>query len=474
MKLLHNRLHLCARIAVVLVGLTILSLTLLITARKSVAIGGTPFGPPVKVTPELGYGYEPTVIVDQFGNIFSTAHKENWQLVLAPDINSPTYTRSMSWAWVSVDGGHTFGNIPGLTSLSLEQHEFGDEGDMAFDDAGHLYYVDTNVADDTFTRWSVSGAGLQNITLDFTRPLVPAAQLVDDRPWVTAHGNGSVFYLGNEGDKVTYPLGQGSGNGFGPGRYTVYSSYDGGQTFNSLGYTLKDSGWCRPASDHAPGSPYVYVVCGNDGGSNDVFTPNNPKGTLYAYVSADDGHTFQRYVVGSYNSTDSTFSWPTVEVAPDGSIWALYVDALAVTDCGTDITGFTTCDPVTNRLMLYHSTDRGRTWKGQDITAGRGRYEYGWLAVSADGRKLGLGVYYRPNLTSPWRVYGATFRPGQRPILTSLDEFNPVAPASASEPPGDYLNSHFNPDGTLNVIWTRRELTVGTTLLRSIYFARSL
>jgi len=474
MKSLRRQLPVYAKLGLVLVGVTAISLVLITLPRRARALGGTPFGPPVKVTPELGYGYEPTVVVDRFGNIFSTAHKENWQLVVAPDVNSPTYTRSMSWAWVSTDGGHTFGNIPGLTSLSLEQHEFGDEGDMTFDDAGHLYFVDTNVADDTITRWNVAGPGLQNMTLDFTRPLVPSAQFVDDRPWISAHGNGSVFYLGNEGDKVTYPLGQGTGSGFGPGRYTVYASYDGGQTFDSVGYTLKDSGWCRPASDHAAGSPYIYVVCGNDGGSNDVYSPNNPKGSLYAYVSADNGHTFERYNVGSYNATDSTFSWPTVEVAPDGSIWALYVDALDTVDCGTDITGYTSCDPVTNRLMLYHSTDRGKTWKGQDITPGRGRYQYGWLAVSRDGKKLGVGVYYRPDLTSPWKVYGSVFRPGQKPALTSLDDFNPVAPASATEPPGDYLNSNFNPDGSLNVVWTRREFTAGTTLLRSIYFARSL
>src|SRR5213592_380191 len=174
----------------------------LIAAAASHA-GPASFGAPVKVTPDLGFGYEPSLVVDPYGNIFATAHKENWQLALAPDTNSPTFTRSMSWAWASVDGGKTFVDIPGLTSLSLEQHQFGDEGDMAFDDAHHLYFVDTNVADDTITRWSVTGLG--QVSIDFTRPLIPALQLIDDRPWVTAHGNGHVFYLGNEGDKVTYP-----------------------------------------------------------------------------------------------------------------------------------------------------------------------------------------------------------------------------------------------------------------------------
>src|SRR5690349_22149651 len=51
------------------------------------------------------------------------------------------------------------------------------------------------------------------------------------------------------------------------GRYTVYPSLDGGDTFNSLGCTLPDSGWCRPASDHRTGVHLLYAVCGNDGGS---------------------------------------------------------------------------------------------------------------------------------------------------------------------------------------------------------------
>jgi hypothetical protein len=470
MRLLHRR-----KVALVgaVLGSAAVALALL-TVQRAHAAAGTAFNPPVKVTPNLGYGYEPATVVDGYGNIFVTAHKENWQLALAPDANSPTATRSMSWAWTSVDGGKSFTDIPGLTSASLEQHQFGDEGDLAFDDANHLYFVDTNVADNTITRWSVSGPGLANMKLDLTRPLIPTAEPVDDRPWVTAHGDGHVFYLGNEGDKVTYPLGQGTGSGFGPGRYTVYRSTDGGLTFDNLGYTLKDSGWCRPAADHAPGSQYVYVFCGNDGGANGVYTANNPKGTLYSYVSSNDGQSFERYVAGTYDSTDSTFSWPTVSVAPDGSIWALYVDAKQTIDCGSDLFGFTQCDPVANRLMLYHSTDHGRTWTSKDITPARGRYEYAWLAVSPDGSSLGIGVYYRPNNASDWRVYGAIFKPWQKPALVSLDQANPVAPATA-EAPGDLMGSYFNPDGTLGVVWTRvlQRVDGVATLTRDIYYARS-
>ena len=434
-----------------------------LVATTGSAARGNQFGAPVKVTPTLGYGYEPAVYVDNYGNVFATAHKENWQLAIAPDLNSPTFTRSMSWAWVSTDSGRSFQDIPGLTALSFEQHDFGDEGDLALDDANHLYFVDTNVGDVTFTRWSVTGLG--QMSLDLHRPFLPAAETVDDRPWVTAHGNGHVFYFGNQGDKVTYPLGQGSGSGFGPGRYTVYQSYDGGQTFDPLGYTLKDSGWCRPAADHAPGSPYVYAVCTNDGGSDDVTTDVNKTGTIWAYVSADDGHTFSRYKVASYAALDSTTSWPTVEVAPDGSIWALYVDGRL------DSNG----DPVTNRLMLFHSTNHGQTWTKRDITPLTGRYEYGWLSVSPDGSKLGLGVYYRPNNTSDWYVYGSVFASGAKPTLVSLDPAHPVQDKHCLDANGDLMGSSFSPDGTLSVVWTRNTIAsqCGTVTARDIYYARS-
>jgi hypothetical protein len=413
---------------------------LLFALPAAVAGGGAVFGPPVKVTPAGGHGYEPAVYTDHFGNIYATAHKENWQLAVTPDLNSPTFTRSMSWAWASSDDGRSFADLPGLTPLSLEQHDLGDEGDMAVDDANHLYFVDTNVTDVTFTSWNIFGRGQYSLAQH--RPLLPAGEPVDDRPWVTAHGDGQVFYFGNEGDKDTY----------GNGRYTVYASHDGGATFDSVGKTLPDSGWCRPAADHRVGSPYVYAFCTND------------EGKLYSYVSPDNGATWSRYDAGTYNAADAESSWPTVEVAKDGSIWALYVDGT------TDTNG----DTVANTLNLYHSTDHGQNWAHRNITPKAGRYEYAWLSVSPDGKKLGVGTYYRPTNADDWYVYGAVFGTGAKPSFVLLDPVS-VQDKQCISAPGDLMASEFNPDGTLDVVWTRNTdpTTCGTVTVRDIYFARS-
>ncbi len=403
------------------------------------------FEPPVKVLPANGYGYEPTVVVDGHGNIWSTAHPENYQIPLAPDEDSPTLTRSMSWARISYDGGKTWTEPPGLTALAVQNHQVGVEGDMVLDDAGHLYFVDTYVTDNTLTRWTVNGPG--DVTFDFSNPVIPALQLVDDRPWITAHGDGHVFYFGNMGTR-DYPLGTGSGSGNGPGRYTVYASYDGGRNFDPLGYTLKDSGWCRPAADHAPGSPYVYAFCSNDGD------------TLYSFVSADDGRTYERYAAGEYNNGDSNTrnpSNPQLQVAPDGSaVYALFLDG------SEEAAGET-------RIRLFTSKDHGQTWKEQDITPFPARYIYAWLAVSADGKQLGMAIYGKPQ-GQPWFVYAGAWKPGAKPVMTSLDPDRPVGAAGDSSAGGDYLGSYFDPEGRLNVVWQN---DASFPLSRDIFFSRS-
>jgi hypothetical protein len=396
---------------------------------------------PVKVTPTNGYGYEPTLLVDKYGNAFATAHKENATLGLALDPNSPDGVRSQSWMWWSVDKGQNWLNAPGLSALAVNDQEPGDEGDLAYDDAGHIYFVDTYLADITITRWTANGLG--QVMYDFSRPIMPSPES-DDRPWITAHGNGHVFYFSNDGSQAA--------DG---GRYTVHPSYDGGVTWDIPGKILPGSGWCRPAADHRAGSKLVYAACTDDGGK------------LYSYVSTDDGQTWSRYLIGTYNDGDETQSYPSIEVGKDGTVWMAYLDSNDIGEGGI---------PNTNQIYLFKSVDQGKTWTKQDVTPVRGRYQYIWLAVSPDGKKLGLGTYFRPNNTYPWVVAGVTWPAGgnvRAKDFLSLDPDHPVAAANRTEAPGDYLGSYFFPDGKFGVVWTRSVLyTDQATLLRDIYFIR--
>ena len=406
------------------------------------------FGKPVKVTPDGGFGYEPTVISDRYGNLYATAHKENWQLAMSPDSRATQQVRNMSWAWWSSDLGKTWKNLP-TGPADVYSHNVAVEGDMAIDSAGNVYFADMNAHDVTITAWKADGRG--EVAFLHHNPIAAFAEPLDDRPWITAHGDGEVYYIGNMGNKQWYPGGRPpiGGNGSaanGPGRYTVYKSNDHGKTWDHLGFTLADSGWCRPQADLR--SDYVYVLCGND------------VDKVYSYVSADRGKTWKRYDMGKYVKANVD-NYPTLEVTRDGKIWALHVEK------DPD-------EPTEERLKLYHSRDRGKTWKKQDVTPRTGRFVYAWLDVSPDGKKLGMGTYYRPEAGVPWKVYGAIWTPGKRPVMTSLDDKNPVAEASAANPPGDFLTSAFTPDGKLNVVWTRVvQRVAGNTIERDIYFARS-
>jgi hypothetical protein len=422
------------------------------------------FGPPVQVSPDLASAWEPTLLIDRFGNVFMTARKDTSnQLLLAPDDRSPTATRSMSWVWTSSDGGKTFGNLPAALPLEAANHEWGYEGDLALDDAGHLYFVDQTYADATLTRWTVTGTGAS--TVDFHRPLVPTGQPVDDRPWLAAHGDGGVFYMAQAGDPNLNPVSSRTGgDAFGKGRYAIYRSTDGANTFEMSGKSLNESGGCRPAADHRPGAKYVYVVCTNDGGAQaDITAVPHGRGKLWAYVSADDGVTYSRYQVGDYNADADTFDWPLVTVGPNGDVWAMHVDADKVEGSSDSFT------IITNRLHLFHSTDHGRTWSKQDITPTEGRYRWGALVVSPDG-EIGIGIHHRPNAMSPWGVYASVFTPGSKPSLVKVDE---VDAAASPEPPSEIVGMAFNADETVGFAWTRIESMNGLEW-RRVYFARSL
>jgi hypothetical protein len=438
------------------------------------------FGQPLQVTPPNSGGYEPGIYADRSGGLYMTAHKENAQLALAPDNRSTTQTRSMSWAWYSRDGGKSWLDLP-LGPADIQNHEFGDEGDMAVDDASNLYFVDTEVADVTFTAWHLANG---QPTFTYNTPALGSTEAFDDRPWIAAHLNGHVFYFGNESDKVTNPSASTTaGPGSGAGRYTVFKSSDGGQSWDHTGIQLKGSGWCRPAA--APKSAYVYALCTDDAGADDVTTTSGDKthrvGTIYSYVSADDGKTWNRYPVTHYNAFDAWTSYPVINVAADGSLWGFYVDGKTKPTCTSG-----QCTPMGAKFPVMHSVDHGKHWRVYDAApAGAAKdwqYRYGWVSVNRDSKTLGLAVYGRPytaKSSNPWRVYGAVFRAGQHPALTSLDEKHPVAPAFYDSPPGDFLMTVFDGRGKLHVAWTRGTLyadspVVSAQVTRDIFTATQL
>jgi hypothetical protein len=414
-------------------------------AQPAATAAGPKFGKPVLLTVDANAGgYEPGVVVDKFGNVVVTAHKQNHTLVVSPDKRSPTGVRSMSWIWWSADNGKSFADMPGLTAAAEQNAEFGDEGDLAWDNTGHVYFVDTNITDVSFSRWKASGHG--ELALETSRPVGPMAGPVDDRPWVAAHGDGVVMYLGNEGDR-NYPAGKPTTGtpdaANGPGRFTAYMSYDHGDTFNNLGYTLKDSGWCRPMADKRPGSKTFYVVCAND------------KDTHYVFVTNDDGRHFSRYPMGNY----VTSSWINGEVGPDGTVYAAYHER--------DSDGI-------NHLMLYTSKTQGRTWKKTDVTGGKeGQIQYSWMAVSPNGT-LGFAFYWTAGGKKDWQLWAGTAKPGQKVVYAKVAPGQKLV-EDGGTPWGDFFQVAFGPDNKLNVVWTQNAAIAGASGLNSeIFYAKQL
>lgn len=387
------------------------------------------FGAPVKLTlfAQCG-GYEPGVLVDRYGNIVVTAHKQNHCDGAAVDPQGQTVpARGMSWLWASTDGKH-FRDMPGSSVAGVDaadRMDFGDEGHLAQDDRGNIYFADLKLADDTIASWKATGRG--RITQTMHQPVMITGQPVDDRPWLAAHGNGVVLFASNAGT-TTYQSPQ---SGSGPsGRYTVYMSYDGGQTFDHLGVTIPNSGWCYPTADHRAGSKLLYVACTDD------------SHTLFAYVSRDNGHSWSVHRIGRFAALDG---WPVATVGPDGTVYVLHLDRQRPSAGAW-------------HLNLYRSTNEGGTWTRWDATPQQGNFDdiagAAWIDVARDG-SIGLTYYLQPPQDPNWHVYAAVTSTwgGRWRIADASGRVHPGSRADGA-PWGDFLSCAFGPDNRLHVVWT--------------------
>lgn len=366
------------------------------------------YGAPVRLG--TGTGYEPGIRIDSAGTIFYTAHKV---FPFGAGVFESSETRTASWLYRSTDNGQTWEVMNGLNGAWKTLFP-ALEGDIAIDAKDRMYFVDTWAADNHLSRWSDHGA-----TLDFARHAV-ATYEVDDRPWITAHGDGYVYYMSNTGYKHD-------------GRLTIHRSTDGGMFFDPVGFTFPESGWGTIDAD--PNSAHVYAFV------NDRFYPFptgfNPsrvtRETLW--ISADRGETWRSVKVADVVDDDDAthVDYPQVAVSPaDGTVYTLWGDG--------------------KTMKLGRSTDHGDTWETLDITPFEGDFDSGALTVGRDGT-VAVGFHHKN------RIYATLWRPDAGCLRTAGDPASLCAgPASittrvATESAPDqehFFQIRFSPDGALN------------------------
>jgi hypothetical protein len=222
-----------------------------------------------------GVGYEPSLSIDSQGNLFVTAHKDlRWGgegTPLGPLLGGPldswyacqdgqmtSWDYWASWFWISNDNGETwshgdnFNPTPGNLANSVVgtftgagSECLGDEGDIAVDANDIVYYLDTTLEDNWWHKFS-DGGNVYDSPSTCQRMNTMAA---DDRPWVSAQGDGIIHYLGNSGvspPECTVDF----------GRYWYYRSTNGGNSFSQC-YSMP-GGWSTISSQKA--GPHVFVA----------------------------------------------------------------------------------------------------------------------------------------------------------------------------------------------------------------------
>lgn len=382
---------------------------------------------PVQIN-SIGAGYEPSIRVGPDGTLYVTAHKQE---VAAEG------TRLASWLWYSMDDGSTWIEMP--SPLQMHSNLWALEGDLAIDDAGAIYYVDTYLADQTFSRWRTAQGGP---VWESTRPIAGTVSL-DDRPWLEAHGDGIVYLMVNHGPDMPTPnsLAAGTSPTDGGDRMWIFTSQDGGETWNT-GHGFSGSWWCGLAASKVDDQT-VYAGC---------FTPGWLPGNIRQNYLGEDV-TFE---VHFHTSTDRGVTWTHEHIADyETRNGLLYPQPAA--DLGGNVyhTWFDddTGDAVPTRLMFATVHE---DWRVTDITPFNGSLQRIWTTAGAPGHVAitFYGSADHPTVgTTEWvpYLYESRNADAERPTwtLTALD--GPVATGDAA--PADFFQNAIGPDGRVHVAY---------------------
>lgn len=386
---------------------------------------------PVRLNPPGNYGYEPGVAVDPYGTIYATAHK-------ASATNEGT--RLSSWFWYSTDGGETWHDMPSAADVDNEQAAL--EGDIAVDGKGRVYFCDTYAADNQFNRYLTGESGP---VWDYSTPM-QGTTAVDDRPWLQAHGDGIVYYLGNNGTGIPAPNDD-------PGdtsRIWFYRSTDGGLTW-SEGFGFPTPGYCSIAADKSADvdttldGKRVYVATDNDG-------------QLELYHSTDAGQTWDFQdgkadpVYEFEQGTPEAFpTWSVTDCA--GNPYHVAIDADRTTD-----------EPGT---LVFVNGEPG-DWTVHELAPFEGTFAKQWIGAGSEGT-VGIVFYGTEPGTvvvddsTNWYAYALVTTTGQSPdpswTLVRLDD---VPVATDGQEQGDFFECAVGPADDLHVTYDRKVLGTGS------------
>lgn len=378
------------------------------------------FTAPTELTTDANRGFEPSIELGPEGTVYITAHKAN-----------RTYEDDQlaSWLWYSTDQGASWSEI--ASPADLHEKQPAQEGEIAVDDRGRLYFVDTYLADVTVSRWA---PGPDGPTWEHSRPIMPTEHAVDDRPWLAAGGDGTVYYLahglGLTPRSETVPDGPPV-----PGdRSILHRSTDGGLTFQPV-MSMQGIGWCTPAVDPTDAA-HVAVGCSTGPDADD---------RMVAYSSSDRGETWTRTEL------------PAFGVRPDAPIPA----ASAIDRAGTEYHAWVAdergvsqpADDAPGQLRLARSTGDG--FDMLDVPAPNGSLSVPWLAAGDVGT-VALLVHAADTLNTtdgadwfPYAIVSANATAAEPDW--SMARLTEAPVATTEHPPADFSQIAVGPENTVHV-----------------------
>ena len=408
--------------------------------------------------PEFAIGYEPSIAVDQQGNLYYTAHKDlRWSgpnggpgggeggapgpgpFVCGfpwPGGSQTSWDYYASWFFVSQDGGETWGPPNDWGTADFGSQYPGDEGDIGVDANGRVYFVDTTLEDNWLHIWDDGGnAHANSQRLQSTT--------ADDRPWVTAHGDGVVHYLGNNGVSVPgIPLTDGTS---GVGRYWYYRGTTvGDQVVFDQGRVI-EGGWAHIAAE--TDGPHVYIVQeANNGGS----------GGVKVWVSDDWGANWAEPVTIGPLEGSHPEGYPWIAAGENGTVMVTWQESPQ----GGKAAG---------TLYLSRSDDYGVTWEYWDVTPREAVFLYPTIDLGTENRlgfayyaNEGNGTHGEHTAGDRWYLYGAIaddlqvgeqlefLKADPQPLHTSSEA---EAAADDLHPLHDFFEAVIAPDGSLNIAY---------------------